>query len=153
MELTVGAGYESGAAPRVDDPGGTDANAEIVSDTFLDASHAVFAGENFDAEKGRCADDEPIRRRDREEQNVRNSKAQGGYLETLTGKRFEVLLVFERVEKAEENSYEARVWLFADVALEDFAVDVVAAGTIDGPQVLFDWDESWGRGHGRLRWK
>ena len=48
----VGKGEEGFAAPGVDDPDGGDAHGEIVFDAFLDFGHAVFAGEDFDAEDG-----------------------------------------------------------------------------------------------------
>ena len=44
-------------ALRIDHPDGLHAHGEVVLDALLDVAHAVFAGEDLDAEQGRSEDD------------------------------------------------------------------------------------------------
>src|ERR1035438_1387474 len=61
-QTAIRGGVESLLQPGIDHPDGGYAHALVVVDPLDHVSHAVFAGENLDAEDGWLGNDESVRR-------------------------------------------------------------------------------------------
>ena len=134
---------------RIDHPHGLDTHGEVIFNALLDVAHAVFAGEDFDAEQGRRDDDGLHRRGAADDAYIGDAVVGGGGLHALLGEYAYIPVErFHLEEKREEDLY-AGVGLLAHGVLLGFAVDPITVGAVGGVEVFFARNvDGGGRGHG-----
>ena len=139
--LKAGGGADVGLAEfGVDDPDVFGAKAEIVVDALTDSGHGVFRRENFDKQQGRGAEDAFPFETGGRDGDVRPAKAGGGDLNSSLGKDFDLPGLPVLHEEVGERGLQDCVFFFTRVALQDFAVHIVAVRAVAGGEVLAEGD-------------
>ncbi len=135
------------ATDRIHQPDILDAHGEIILDALGHAGKRVFGGKDLDANQGWNTEDRTWCDTCSDGADVGDAKACGGDLDALFREWTKAPLTAVVKENREEEALDGCMRCLAQVALLDFAVDIVAVRAVGGGEILADRDED-GRGHG-----
>src|ERR1019366_7715705 len=142
--------HKSPPRARVKQPDILHAEVEVVVDPLLHFHHAVAGRQDLDAQERRLHNDPAVRRGTTQNRDIRHPETRGPHLHALGENNEDAPLLLPIAEIPAHQRLQTAMIPFADVSLQQFAVEVLAVGTVAGRKVFAERHDSRGR-HGYTR--